>query len=86
MSTQQYQVAYRESGARGPLLQKTFDGDVRLDVRELTTQQILRIRPSDISLYRHVLVLDGKSYDLVGVFQLSGGQSREGQAQSLFAV
>ena len=72
MSAKRFQVTYREKGTRGPLLQQTFDAEARLEVRELTSQDVVRVRPADISLYRHALVLGAKSYDVMGIFELSG--------------
>lgn len=74
MGTHQYQLVYREKGTSGALLQKAFDGEAQVDVREIISRELLHLRVKDISLYRHSLVLDGKPYDIINIVELQARQ------------
>jgi len=73
MDIAQYQIVYREKGTGGPVLRKTFDGDAQVDVREITTQSLIRLRASDVSIYRHSLMIDNTPYDILNIVGLNPG-------------
>lgn len=45
------------------------EGKNCLDVRDLMTRMIIRIRAEEISPYRHTLVMDGMAYEILNVFR-----------------
>ncbi len=73
MDIRQYQLVLKEKGTGGPVLRKTFDGAAPVDVREISTQAVLRLSASNVSMYRHCLVLDGKPYDIMNIIELGSG-------------
>jgi hypothetical protein len=62
-----FHMLIRAEGTPGPIRQQTYSGEQRLDVRDLSTRVIIRIRAQDISPYRHSLFLDGKAYQILNV-------------------
>jgi hypothetical protein len=63
----QYRLDIQSAGAVSPLRQQTYDGDERLDVRDLSTRVTVRVSVRDISPYRHTLLLDGKEFRILNV-------------------
>jgi len=86
MGTRQYQLVYREKGTRGAVLQKTLDAEARVNVREITSLQLLQLRVSNISLYRHNLVLEGRPYDIINIIDLGARQLGVPPADTLAAA
>lgn len=70
MRSPQYQLVYKEKATGGPILRQTCDAEKQVEVVEITTRERLRLRTRDISIYRHSLVIDGKPYDILNVFEL----------------
>jgi hypothetical protein len=66
MSTR-YQLLIKAEGIPGPARQRTFDGEQRVDVRELCMHVMTRVRIQEISLYRHTLFIDGQAYEILSV-------------------
>lgn len=63
----QYQLLITTSGAPRLVCRRSYDGDDRLEVRELSTRVTLRIRADEVSPYRHTLLLDGTEYQILTV-------------------
>jgi len=63
----QYQLLFKAEGTPGPMLRQTYGGEKRLDVRDLTTHMTMQICVSEISPYRHMLLLDGKVFRILNV-------------------
>lgn len=57
----------REPGA-GEVRSFRCDRSSDLEVRELTTRAVIRIRAADVSPYRHTLLVDGRAYRILNVF------------------
>ena len=63
----QYQLLFKAEGTSGPMLRQTYGGEKRLDVQDLTTRMTMQICVSEISPYRHMLLLDGEAYQILNV-------------------
>ena len=46
---------------------RTYDGDERLYVRDLTTRVTVQVRAREVSPYRHTLLLEGTEYQILNV-------------------
>jgi hypothetical protein len=62
-----YQLLFRAEGSPGPLRQQLYGGEERVDVRDMATRATIRIPARDLSLYRHTLLLEGRSYQILNV-------------------
>lgn len=67
--SKQYQLLIREEGSSGPLCRHIYDAEDSLDVRDLSSRATLVVRAQEISLYRHTLFLDGKTYRILDVIR-----------------
>lgn len=63
----QYQLLIRAEGTSGPIRQKTYGDEDRLEVRDLSMRMMTLVRAREISLYRHTLYLDGTAYQILNV-------------------
>jgi hypothetical protein len=63
----QYQLLIKAEGTRDPTRRESYDGDERLDVRDLCFQTTTQVRAQEISCFRHTLILDGKAYKILDV-------------------
>ena len=61
------QVLIRAEEAPGKAIWRTYDGEDRIEVRELGIRAYLSLRAREISPYRHALRLDGKTYHVLNV-------------------
>lgn len=61
----------KEENTPSPAQMKHFDGETRLDVRELTTRAVIEIRAKEISCYLHTLFLDGRAFQILNVMKSS---------------
>jgi hypothetical protein len=67
MMSNQYQLLITTSGAPRLVCRRSYDGEDRLEVRELSTRTTLQIRAHEISPYRHTLLLEGAEYQILSV-------------------
>jgi hypothetical protein len=65
----QYQLLIKAEGIPGPIHQQIYDGEQRVDVRELCMHVMTRVRIQEISLYRHTLFLNGQAYQILSVIR-----------------
>jgi hypothetical protein len=63
----QLQMLIRAESRPEPAHWQTFDGEQRLEVREMSIHERLQILARDVSPYRHALLLDGLSYAILNV-------------------
>jgi len=63
----QYILLIKPEDFPGSIRQETYDGDERLEVRDLTTRWTTQIRAQEVSPYRHTLFLDGQAYRILDV-------------------
>lgn len=56
-----------EDGARRPAANMAFAADDRIEVCDLRAQVKATIRASEISLYRHAVILKGKAYRILNI-------------------
>ena len=67
MQTTRYQVFIKAAAARGPVLEQNYRADAWVDVRDMTTRAVLQLRARELSPYRHHLLMDGNSFDILNV-------------------
>ncbi|MCX7168079.1 MAG: hypothetical protein NTV11_17640 [Rhodocyclales bacterium] len=67
MMSNQYQLLIKTAGASGVICRQTYDGEDRLNVRDLSTRVTIQVRVSEISPYRHTLLLEGAEYQILNV-------------------
>ena len=63
------QLLVKEENSPSPAEMKHFDGEMHLDVRELTTRAVIEIRAKEISCYLHTLFLDGRAFRILNVMK-----------------
>ena len=63
----QYQLLITTADTPRLVRRRSYDGDDRLDVRELSTRVTIQVRVREISPYRHTLLLDGAEYQILNV-------------------
>ena len=61
----------KEENSRGPAEMKYYDGEACLDVRDLSTRAINKIRAKEISCYLHTLFLGGRAFRILNVMKSS---------------
>ena len=73
----QYELLMTTVDAPRLVCRRHYDGEDRVDVRELVTRVTVRIRAQDISPYRHTLLLEGTEYQILNVTKqlINGGQA-----------
>ncbi|MEI7613628.1 MAG: hypothetical protein WCK63_12000 [Betaproteobacteria bacterium] len=54
-----------EEGMQLPVIDIDCASDERLEVRELCLRSLLTLPASELSIYRHTLIFDGKSYRIL---------------------
>jgi hypothetical protein len=69
MNHNQYQVLLTTAGAPRLVCRRSFDGDDRVEVRELSTRVAIEVRAHEISPYRHTLLLEGKEFQILDVIK-----------------
>ena len=67
MQATKFQVFIKPAATRGPVLEQTYGADSLVDVRDITTLAVVQLRARDISPYRHHLLMDGKSFEILNV-------------------
>ena len=65
----QYQLFITTADAPRLVRRRSFDGDDRLEVRDLTTRVTIQVRAQEVSLYRHTLLLEGTEYQILNVIR-----------------
>ena len=65
-----YQLLIRAEGTPDAIRHESYDGDERLDVRDLCTRCTTQVRAQDISCYRHTLLVDGKAFKILDVVRM----------------
>lgn len=65
----QYQLLITTVGAPRLVCRRFYNGEDRLDVRELSTRVAIQIRAHEISPYRHTLLLEGTEYQILNVIR-----------------
>ncbi len=68
MSTQ-YQLLITTVDAPRLVRRRSYDGDDRLYVRELSTRVTIQVRAQEVSPYRHTLMLEGMEYQILNVIR-----------------
>ena len=53
----------------GPVELQLYDEEVHLDVRELTTRVVTRVRARDVSCYLHTLFVGGRTYKILNILK-----------------
>jgi hypothetical protein len=53
--------------------QRWFDAEQTIEVRDLTTRSVMKVRAGEISCYLHTLFLDGKAYQILNVLKEAVG-------------
>ena len=62
-----YRLLIKAEGTADSIGHKSYDGDERLEVRDLITRCTTQVRAQEISCYRHILLVDGKAYQILDV-------------------
>jgi len=65
----QYQLLITTSGAPRLVCRRSYDGEDRLEVRELSTRVTIQVRAQEVSPYRHTLLLEGTEYQILTVIK-----------------
>ena len=65
----QYQLLITTAGAPRLVCRRSYDGDDRLEVRELSTRVTIQVRAEEVSPYRHILLIDGTEYQILNVIR-----------------
>jgi len=63
----QYQLLITTSGTPRLVCRRSYDGEDRLEVRDLSTRVTLQVRAQEVSPYRHTLLLEGTEYQILTV-------------------
>ena len=73
----QYRLLIKKAGVPSLVLNQSYEGETRLEVRDLNTQVTIQVRAQELSPYRHTLLLDGAEYQILNVTRtaVSGKQS-----------
>lgn len=69
--SKQVQLLVKPENTSGPVELKLYAGHVCLNVRDLTTRAIHRVRAEEISCYLHTLFLGGIAYQILNVVKLN---------------
>lgn len=69
MAQARYYMTVTEEGQRCPPRQVVCAPGDRLQVRDQSTRLVTTVPANEISLYRHVLFLEGKAYRILNVAQ-----------------
>jgi hypothetical protein len=74
----QYELLMTTAAAPRLVCRRHYDGEERVDVRELVTHVTIRIRAEEISPYRHTLLVEGIEYQILNVTRqpVNGGQTQ----------
>lgn len=67
------QLLIKEENSPSPAEMKYLDGEMQVDVRELTTRAVIEIRAKEISCYLHTLFLDGRAFQILNVMKSPSG-------------
>ena len=65
----QYQLLITAPGGPRLVCRRSYDGNDRLDVRDIVTRVAIQVRAEDISPYRHTLLLEGTEYQILNVIR-----------------
>lgn len=65
----QYQLLITTADAPRFVCRRSFDGEDRLEVRDLSTRVTIKVRANEVSPYRHILLLDGMEYQILNVIR-----------------
>lgn len=65
----QYQLLMTTAGAPRMVCRRSYDGEDRLEVRELSTRVTIKIRAQEVSPYRHTLLLEGTEYHILTIIR-----------------
>ena len=65
----QYQLLMTTAGAPRMVCRRSYDGEDRLEVRELSTRVTVQIRAQEVSPYRHTLLLEGTEYHILTIIR-----------------
>jgi hypothetical protein len=69
MMSNQYQLLMTTAGAPRMVCRRSYDGEDRLEVRELSTRVTVQIRAQEVSPYRHTLLLEGTEYHILTIIR-----------------
>jgi hypothetical protein len=70
MTHSQCRLLIRAEGIPGGAIQRTYEADERLSVRDLSSRATVQVRVQEISPYRHVLLIDGRTYTILNVHKI----------------
>ena len=69
MTTQNCQFLITDAGAQGFARRKAYDASDLVEVRDLTTQDILKIKAGEVSIFRHTLYVEGKPCRILNILK-----------------
>jgi hypothetical protein len=62
-----YRLLIRKAGVSGLVFHQSYEGEARLEVRDLNTHVTIQVRAQELSPYRHTLLLNGAEYQILNV-------------------
>jgi hypothetical protein len=69
MTTQNCQFLITDAGAQGFARRKAYDVSDLVEVRDLTTQDVVKIKAGDVSIFRHTLFVEGKPCRVLNILK-----------------
>ena len=77
----QYRLLIKKSSDPSLVFPQCYDGEQRLDVKDLNTRVNINVRVYELSPYRHILLLEGMEYQIVNITRelVNEGQSKAQQ-------
>jgi len=63
----QVQLLVKAENPAGPVERQMYDEEMYLNVRDLTTRAVIRVRAKEISCYLHTLFANGKTYRILNI-------------------
>ena len=69
MATHYYQFLITAPGLWGPARKQRYATTDDVKVRDLSTQNILKIKAGDVSPYHHSLLLDGRPFQILNILK-----------------
>lgn len=69
MPSNNCQFLITDAGAPGLASRKTYDVAENVEVCDLTTHAMLKMKASEVSHYRHTLYVDGKPFRILSILK-----------------